>query len=94
MTMSEYDHLSRSEIVALLSSEKARHADTREKAKQLGATVQSLREANLFLERQRMNNASDDMHEYVSRNTSPAAHYIQGLQNQVANLTMSTASKV
>jgi hypothetical protein len=53
--------------------------------KRLKETVNSLREANLFLERERMD-PSDDFSDYASDGTTSEAHVIQGLRNQIVSL--------
>jgi hypothetical protein len=99
--MNQTNQLSKGDVVSLLQSEVAGHHETKNQLRQLEArfeqmkdTVQNLRKDNLILEKKNRGDTSDDMEDYLSRTTTPAAHYVQGLQNQVKNLKMSTAPVV
>jgi hypothetical protein len=78
--MSRYSQLSRLDLIGRLESEEASHRDTK-------AILNKVRRVNLALELRNTGDVSEETEDYISSNTSPNAHHVQGLKNQIMSMT-------
>jgi hypothetical protein len=78
--MSRYSQLSRLDLIGRLESEEASHRDTK-------AILNKVRRVNLMLEFRNTGDVSEETEDYISSNTSPNAHQVQGLKNQIMSMT-------